>query len=303
MGANLENRAKPSCQLTSLSPGRRSPGNTGLGSSNHKTAGVTQEEQIRAFFSALYRAWGRQHWWPAQTQFEVIVGALLTQNTAWTNVELALEDLRKAQALSLDGIRAIPLGKLEQLICSAGYFRQKAKRLKAFVSYLDNVYDGSLERMFARPTVELRAELLSLTGIGPETADTILLYAGQHEVFVVDAYARRILERHGLVTPTAKYEEVQHLVQRSLTPAFELINIEVSEREKPPGAYHSSSRMSRVNRSELALSYNELHALLVGVGKNFCRSRRVHCEQCPLGPFLTKPVKLVTSVVLPKIKP
>jgi endonuclease-3 related protein len=262
-----------------------------------------KEEQIRAFFSALYRAWGRQHWWPAETPFEVIVGAFLTQNTAWTNVERALEKLREAQALSLDAIRMISLEELEQLIRSAGYFRQKAKRLKVFVGYLDNVYDGSLDRMFARPTFELRAELLTLTGIGPETADTILLYAGQHELFVVDAYARRILERHGLVPATAKYEEVQQLVQRALTLVFEATNIETTEREKPPGAYHASSPMSKVKSSELARAYNELHALFVGVGKNFCRSRRVHCEQCPLGTFLTKPVKLGTSIVLPNIKP
>ena len=129
-------------------------------------------------------------------RFEVIVGAILTQNTSWTNVERALASLRAAGKLSVAGIRQVPLPKLEQLIRSSGYFRQKAQRLKNFVAFLDARYDGSLQRMFATPTEQLRDELLALNGIGPETADSILLYAGNHSIFVVDAYTRRILERH-----------------------------------------------------------------------------------------------------------
>ena len=160
---------------------------------------ATKHDAIRAFYHTLFSAWGRQHWWPAQSRFEVIVGAYLTQNTAWTNVEKALANLRRARLLTIRGIRRTPQLELEQLIRPAGYFRQKAQRLKTFVGFLDERYGGSLARMFARPTAELRDELLALNGVGPETADSILLYAGNHPAFVVDAYTRRILERHGMV--------------------------------------------------------------------------------------------------------
>src|SRR6266567_2887001 len=167
---------------------------------------LAPEEKVVAIYSTLARAWGRQHWWPAQSRFEVIVGAFLTQNTAWTNVEKAMTQLRRARILSLAGIRDTPLATLEQLIRSAGYFRQKAQRLKNFLAYLDERYAGSLDRMFARPTADLREELLALSGIGPETADSILLYAGNHPVFVVDAYTRRVLDRHGILPLNAPYE-------------------------------------------------------------------------------------------------
>src|SRR5712692_2257227 len=177
----------------------------------------TKHEAIRAYYHTLFSPWGRQHWWPAQSRFEVIVGAYLTQNTTWTNVERALGNLRKARLLTLRGIRRTPQPKLEQLIRPAGYFRQKAHRLKTFVSFLDERYGGSLARMFARPTAELRDELLALNGVGPETADSILLYAGNHPVFVVDAYTRRILERHEIVSRAASYEEVRALCEQALT--------------------------------------------------------------------------------------
>ncbi len=174
------------------------------------------EATVRAIYRKLARAWGRQHWWPAETAFEVIVGAILTQNTAWTNVERALASLRAAGRLSVAGIREVPLPRLEQLIRSSGYFRQKARRLKHFVAFLDDRYGGSLERMFAVPTEHLRTELLELKGIGPETADSILLYAGNREIFVVDAYTRRILQRHEAVSAGAKYEEIRSLVEQAL---------------------------------------------------------------------------------------
>jgi endonuclease-3 related protein len=176
----------------------------------------SNEESLRAYYSTLFRAWGRQHWWPARTRFEVIVGAYLTQNTAWTNVEGALRHLCAAKALSMRGIRSIPLPQLESLIRSAGYFRQKARRLKIFVDFVDQRYGGSLHRMFAQPTDRLRRELLALDGVGPETADSILLYAGQHPVFVVDAYTRRILDRHGIAAANAKYEELRALFEQAL---------------------------------------------------------------------------------------
>jgi len=146
------------------------------------------ETKIRQYYDALYRAWGAQHWWPAETRWEVIVGAYLTQNTAWTNVERALANLRdKPNLLSVDRIRKIPLTQLERLIRPSGYFRQKAQRLKTFIAFLDLKYGGSLDDLFAQPTNKLREELLALNGVGPETADSILLYAGNHPVFVVDA--------------------------------------------------------------------------------------------------------------------
>lgn len=160
--------------------------------------GMDKEEQIRAYYYRLFQAWGPQHWWPARARLEVIVGAYLTQNTSWTNVERALRRLRSAGLLNLRAMREVSLAKLESQIRSAGYFRQKAQRLKRFVAFLDDHYGGSLTRMFAQPTAKLRQELLALNGVGPETADSMLLYAGQHPVFVVDAYTRRMLGRHGI---------------------------------------------------------------------------------------------------------
>src|SRR5437899_2056965 len=172
---------------------------------------LSPEENIAAIYSILAKAWGRQHWWPAKSRFEVIVGAYLTQNTSWRNVEIAMRELRTARVLSVDGIRNISLPRLERLIRSSGYFRQKARKLKTFVSCLDRWYGGSLNRMFAQPTAELREQLLSLNGVGPETADSILLYAGQHPVFVVDAYTRRLAERHGILSDKVSYEDIRDL--------------------------------------------------------------------------------------------
>jgi len=150
-----------------------------------------KEKQIQTYYRILLSAWGCQHWWPARTRFEVIVGAYLTQNTAWRNVESALSNLRSARLLNLEGIRQVALPELERLIHCAGYFRQKARRLKTFVAFLDQHYGGSVGKLFSQPTPKLRQELLSLNGVGPETADSILLYAGNYPVFVVDAYTRR----------------------------------------------------------------------------------------------------------------
>jgi endonuclease-3 related protein len=250
------------------------------------------------FFTTLFRAWGRQHWWPAESRFEVVVGAFLTQNTAWTNVELALAKLRSTDLLSLQGIRQVPLHELEQLIRSAGYFRQKAQRLKVFVAYVDEKYEGSLERMFVRPTPELRMELLALNGIGPETADSILLYAGNHEVFVVDAYTRRILDRHRILPENANYEEFGALFERALTSEFaaevaeQAQQMQASSGEKPPGAHHAPSAISEERRSDRAQLFNEMHGLIVGVAKNYCQSRRALCDACPLNVCLDKPVHL-----------
>src|SRR5580658_4982042 len=162
-------------------------------------------------------------WRPAQSRFEMIVGAYLTQNTAWTNVEKALVNLRAARVLSVRGIRRASLAELERLIRPAGYFRQKAKRLKLFVAFLDQRHDGSLTKLFSRPTEQLREELLNLHGVGPETADSILLYAGNHPVFVVDAYTRRILARHEILPEDADYDEIRKLFEKALAPVAESV--------------------------------------------------------------------------------
>jgi len=241
---------------------------------------------VRAMYRKLTRAWGPQHWWPAESPFEVIAGAILGQNTSWTNVERALASLRSANALDMDAIRALPIARLEELVRSSGYYRQKALRLKSFVGFVDENYGGSLEKMFAAPTSQLRAQLLSLKGIGHETADAILLYAGSHEIFVVDAYARRILERHEAIDPSVKYDEIRILVERAL------------QRQVPKGAssgtlsrppnlvVHQPSAMSSAQRAPAAQVYNEMHGLFVQVGKHYCHKQEAHCEQCPLRSLL-----------------
>ncbi len=196
--------------------------------------------------------------------------------------------LRKAGILSLDGIRGAPLGKLEQVIRSAGYFRQKAQRLKTFVRFLDRRYAGSLARMFSQPTAKLREEFLALNGVGPETADSILLYAGNHLVFVVDAYTRRILERHSLIPPRTGYEEIRQLFEQSLLPLAEKPLEPRLDRPPvgPRGSSHPPSRMSTAQRTSAAQIFNEMHGLIVGVGKNYCKKSQPDCEQCPLRKFL-----------------
>jgi len=247
------------------------------------------DDQIRRYFDTLYKSWGRQHWWPAQSSFEVVVGAYLTQNTSWTNVERALSSLRAARILSIRGIRRTPLPQLERLIRSAGYFRQKARRIKIFVGFLDERYGGSLARMFAQPTARLREELLGLEGVGPETADSILLYAGNHAVFVVDAYTRRILDRHRLVDARASYEEIRELFESALGPVAETLpkpSSGAAPAGGPSGSCHAPSRMSVAQRTSSAQVLNEMHGLIVGVGKNFCKKSQPACERCPLQKFL-----------------
>jgi endonuclease-3 related protein len=239
-------------------------------------------------YRKLARAWGRQHWWPAETPFEVIVGTLLTQNTSWTNVERALGSLRAAGKLSVAGIRELPLRKLEKLVRSSGYFRQKARRLKNFVAFLDSRYSGSLERMFATPTEALRTELLALNGIGPETADSILLYGGNHAIFVVDAYTRRILQRHEMLNAEAKYDDIRTLVERALRHQQPLPLLPDSSASRPK--VHPPSAMSSADRSPLSQVYNEMHGLFVQVGKHYCQKSEPKCEACPLGPMLKKAI-------------
>jgi len=254
-----------------------------------------RESSLRDYYEALLRVWGPQQWWPARTRFEVIVGAYLTQNTAWTNVERALANLRKSGRLSARGIREVSVEELETLIRSSGYFRQKAARLKNFVTFLDREYGGSLAKMFAQPTMKLRTELLALNGVGPETADSILLYAGNHPVFVVDAYTRRILDRHEILAADRPYEEARAMFERALGRAKEVV--EPKDLSTSLGkdnhavirpAPHPPSAMSRLKRLPLTQSYNEMHALIVAVGKDHCLKSQPRCEGCPLQRFLPR---------------
>jgi endonuclease-3 related protein len=255
----------------------------------------SSEAKIRRIFQTLEAAMGAQHWWPAGSAFEVVVGAYLTQNTAWTNVELAMGNLRAAEVLSIPGIRETAIEELEHLVRPAGYFRQKAARLKHFVAHLDARYGGSLDAMFARPLKELREELLGLTGIGPETADSILLYAGSREVFVVDAYTRRIFERHGLAHSGTGYEEIRAEVETALAGLAQPNQRRDEPRQvalaalsglAPGPVVHAPSAASAMARSELSQRYNEFHALLVQTGKHHCVKAAPRCESCPLRPLL-----------------
>ena len=242
---------------------------------------ITRSE-IPRYYTALLSRYGPQNWWPAHSRFEVIVGAYLTQNTNWSNVEKALLNLRRARRLSVSAIRATPIDELETLVRPSGYFRQKARNLKTFIAFLDERYSGSLGRMFAGPTAKLRTELLELNGVGPETADSILLYAGNHPVFVVDAYTRRVLLRHGIINQKTSYEEIRAMIEHAISSsgAESLV-------AKKPGSdpRHPISRMSSSARTELAQHYNELHALIVRVGNHYCRAKQI-CEGCPLQTFL-----------------
>jgi endonuclease III related protein len=174
---------------------------------------------------------------------------------------------------------------LARLIRSSGYFRQKARKLKTFVKFVDQKYGGSLTKMFAQPTAELRLQLLSLNGVGPETADSILLYAGQHPVFVVDAYTRRLAVRHGILNDKASYEEFRSLFERALTDAPDVAS-KVIASEVRGSAAHPPSRMSLAMRTPLAQVFNEMHGLIVSAGKQYCLKSKAQCEQCPLGPLL-----------------
>jgi len=208
------------------------------------------QRRLRDVFQRLLDHFGPLHWWPAETPFEVVVGAFLTQNTAWRNVEQAILGLKQASALTPDGLMNLSREKLEECIRPAGYFRQKAGRLHDFVAYLHLQHGGELQGLLSGPLDEVRRELLSLKGIGPETADSILLYAGHYPSFVIDAYTRRLFGRLGILQGDEDYESIRRLCMDSLTPDVEL--------------------------------YNEFHALIVEECKSFCRKQKPLCPSCPL---------------------
>jgi len=216
-------------------------------------AGSSFGEILADIYRRLHDAYGPQHWWPADSALEVIVGAILTQNTTWHAVEKAIARIKGRRLLSITALHQTPIDKLAHLIRPAGYFRLKARRLKNLIDLLVGDYSGDLERMGGLPARELRDKLLAVNGIGPETADCILLYAFGRPVFVVDAYTLRVMSRHRLVPPKARYGELQGLFMRHLPPD--------------------------------AAVFNEYHALLVQVGKRHCR-RTPSCPGCPLEALL-----------------
>lgn len=212
----------------------------------------------------LARAYGPQFWWPAKSQFEVILGAYLTQNTSWKAVEVSLKNLRQARALTIGGLRSVRLDSLKELIRPSGFYTRKAPALKAFVAMLDAEYGGSIERLAAAPTVEVRNRLLALPGVGPETADAILLYALNHPVPVADEYLRRVVVRHRLIDPAP---------EKNRTGYEALVQLTRDAFKRDPG-------------SNQMLLFNEFHALTVAVGKAHC-GRKPDCEHCPLADDLT----------------
>ena len=200
-------------------------------------------------YERMLRCFGPRNWWPAESPFEVIVGAILTQNTAWTNVEKAISRIKAEGAMSLEGLLEIPEETLAEWIRPSGYFNLKARRLKAVIRFLWEAYHGDLERMAREPLPEMRRQLLEVYGVGEETADSILLYALDKPIFVVDAYTRRILSRHHLIDSKASYGAIQRIFMEALPPEVDL--------------------------------FNEYHALIVETGKTFCR-RTPACSVCPL---------------------
>lgn len=208
---------------------------------------------LRDIYARMARHYGPTRWWPGDTPFEVAIGAILTQNTAWSNVEKAIARLKAARLLAPEAILDAKEEDLQEAIRPSGFFRQKSERVRRFSNHLVTRYGGSMGRMARRPLAELRQELLALNGIGPETADDILLYACGKPVFVVDAYTRRIFSRHGLAPEDVKYHDLQAFFHR---------NIEAD--------LHT---------------YKEYHGLIVWTGKDFCRTKP-KCEGCPLAPLL-----------------
>jgi endonuclease III related protein len=200
-------------------------------------------------YRILYKTYGPRNWWPGETSFEVMVGAILTQNTSWRNVEKAIQKLKGKGILDPEGIHRLKKTELAPLIRSSGYYRIKADRLKSFIDFLFEEYDGDLKRMKRGRLVELREKLLAVKGIGPETADSILLYGLKKPIFVVDAYTKRVLSRHGVISEMASYEEVQKLFMDHLPHDGKL--------------------------------FNEYHALFVHLGKTACK-KSPKCDICPL---------------------
>ena len=224
---------------------------------------------LRRAYGLMRARFGHQHWWPGDTPSEICVGAILTQNTNWGNVERAVANLKAARVLEPKRLFALPQRKLARLIRPAGYFNMKARRLRSFLRVLVGEFGGDLKRLFAGETPRVRERLLAINGIGPETADSMLLYAGGHLSFVIDAYTRRIFARHHWCKPDAGYDDLKSVCESALAQARGVGHISTLDTQHPT----------------LDL-WQDYHAQLVMVGKHFCRNRNPLCDQCPLRPLL-----------------
>jgi endonuclease-3 related protein len=213
-----------------------------------------EPKRLRDFYDRLVRVYGPRQWWPAKTSLEVVIGAYLTQNTAWTAVEKSIANLEARTLLSVEALREIPEAELRVLIRPSGYMIRKAAAIKAFIAFLDDSYGGSMERLAETSAQITRPQLLALPGVGPETADAILLYALGQPAMVVDEYLRRVVTRHGLLPAKARYAGIQALAEEAFR---------------------------RDETSGLTRHFNEFHAVIVEVGKLHCR-RTPKCERCPL---------------------
>ncbi len=217
---------------------------------NWGSAWVTEKNDFLRVYNRLYEFYGPQGWWPGETPFEMVVGAILTQNTNWSNVSRAINNLKDAGVLSFEALSALPFDDLAGLIRPSGYFNIKAHRLKNLLSMVGERYQGRLELLLQDDMMHGRENLLSVQGIGPETADSILLYGGDHPIFVIDTYTHRVFSRHRLLAEESDYDSIQETFMSAL-PADSTL-------------------------------FNEYHALIVRLGKDYCRKSRPLCEQCPL---------------------
>ena len=231
------------------------------------------KKDLRRAYELMRSHFGHRHWWPGETPFEVCIGAILTQNTAWTNVERAMANLKAARVLEPERLFALPESKLAQLIRPAGYFNVKARRLRSFLCVLVEEFGGDLRRMFVGKTSVVRKRLLAIHGVGPETADSMLLYVGGHHSFVIDAYTKRIFQRHRWSRRTGEERRKTEAGNSRASDYDELKSLCEAALNQKAGA-------ARLDY------WQDYHAQLVMVGKHFCRKRAPRCEQCPLKSLL-----------------
>ena len=236
---------------------------------------------LRRAYRLMRAKFGHQNWWPGETPFEVCVGAILTQNTAWTNVHRAIANLKTARVLEPGKLFALPEAKLAELIRPAGYFNVKARRLHSFLRVLVETFGGDLSRLFAGETSVVRERLLAIHGVGPETADSLLLYAGGHHSFVIDAYTKRVFQRHNW-SPAAKSRKQKAEKPRARPDGFTYDKLK---------ALCESALAQKQGAARLDY-WQDYHAQLVMVGKHFCRTRAPRCDECPLKRLLPKNAKM-----------